>query len=238
MDSGLISILIPAYEMHGFGSKFLEFSLNIIKNQTYKNVEVLVGDQSVNSKIKELCEKWSSEINIRWLKNEPELKCSSTNLNYIAKHINNDSKFIKILFQDDFLYDEMSLEYTVNAFNLNHELKWLASSCCHSKTGLDKYYYMTPYYYDKIYLAEPNSISSPSVISIRSDCYIDFDERLMWLMDVDYYKQLFDKYGLPIILDKTTCINRTWGSQVSNMLSDEIKNSEVNYIKQKYERNT
>jgi hypothetical protein len=64
---------------------------------------------------------------------------------------------------------------------------------------------------------------------------IEFDENLIWLMDVDYYKRLYDKFGFPSICNYITIVNREHQNQVTNTLAtEEIKQKELNYIKQKY----
>jgi hypothetical protein len=80
-----------------------------------------------------------------------------------------------------------------------------------------------------------NTISSPSVITIKNtDEKLYFDEDLIWLMDVEYYKRMYDIYGEPVYLNTVNVVNRTWGNSVSNTLSEEIKNKEVNLIKERY----
>ena len=62
-----------------------------------------------------------------------------------------------------------------------------------------------------------------------------FDESLFWLMDVEYYKRLYDKFGFPSICNYITVVNREHDRRVSNNeATDEIKQKELNYIKQKY----
>jgi hypothetical protein len=75
------------------------------------------------------------------------------------------------------------------------------------------------------------------VVTIKNGCDVEFDINLIWLMDVDYYKKLFIKYGNPIILDDITVVNRMWENQVSNVLTDDIKNKEVVILTKKYETN-
>ncbi len=233
----LLSIVIPCYEMHGYGAGFLNHSFEIINKQTHKNIEIILPDQSKDDSILNVYNQWKDKLNIKYIDNKKAVKkFSSSNLNFSLPHISPDSKYVKFLFQDDFLNDNTSIYETINEFESFPDSKWLASACCHSRTGYDKFNNMIPYYYDKIYLAEPNSISAPSVLTIRNGYVIPFDENLMWLMDVDYYKQLHILYGDPVILNKITCVNRVWEKQVGQTLSENIKNYEYNYVKEKFEK--
>lgn len=232
-----ISIIIPCYEMYGMGSVFLDFLFQSLKNQTFKNFNIIISDNSVDNNIKDLCKSYSPDLEIKYLDNSKQInKTSSTNLNFALDYVDKDIAYIKFLFQDDFLYNESSLQDIFDEFESNSEKNWLISSCCHYSEKFGIFNFMEPYYYDKIYLGEPNSISSPSVLTIKNKNIIKFDENLQWLMDVDYYKMLYLKFGEPIILKKTTCVNRLWENKVDNILNPEIKEFEINYIKNKYKK--
>jgi hypothetical protein len=62
-----------------------------------------------------------------------------------------------------------------------------------------------------------------------------FDENTVWLMDVEYYKRMYDKFGLPSVCNIITVANREHNTQLSKMLSEETKTLELNYIRKKYE---
>ena len=65
----LVSIAIPVYEMNSMGKYFLDISLRNIANQTYKDIQVVISDHSVNSELEELCNLYSEKLNILYLKN-------------------------------------------------------------------------------------------------------------------------------------------------------------------------
>ena len=93
---------------------------------------------------------------------------------------------------------------------------------------------MVPEYNDEIYLGN-NTISSPSVLAIRNKNVLTFDESLSWLMDVDYYKRLFDKYGLPEIVENILVVNRLWDGQIStSQITQDIVDKEVAYMRRKH----
>ena len=223
----MISVCIPAYEMKGMGVEYLEYSFNILYSQTYTNFETIISDHSTSDEIKDLCDQWSQVLNIQYFKNESKRGISSANINNAIKKANGD--IIKILFQDDFLYDEYSLEKQLEYFKGD----WMVTACCHYN-GEEIYKPFYPRYHDNIQYGE-NTISSPSVLMFRNKNDLEFDENLFWLMDVDYYKILYNMFGNPSICNYISIVNREHDNQVSNTLATkERQEQELNYIIQKY----
>lgn len=228
-----ISIAIPAYDMHGVGGKFLDFSLEKIISQTCKNYEVVIADHSLDSQhdVRNICYKWKTlGMNIVYLRNKKDLGNSSANINLAINSASSD--IIKILFQDDFLYNNFALERTINTFTKS-TASWLISACSHTCDGFSFYNNHYPRYHDDIHLGY-NTISSPSVLSIKKHVKERFDTNLIWLMDVEFYKRLYTKYNMPEILQEITVVNRTWDKQLSNVISLTTKDKELNYVKHKY----
>jgi O-methyltransferase len=227
----LVSVAIPCYEMHGRGAEFLDFSLSKIHQQTYKNIEVIISDHSQGDDIENICKKWGNSLDIKYFRNETKRGKSSANLNNAIIHCNGD--LIKILFQDDFLFSETSIEEIVDLFNRNPKSYWLITASEHSDDGFNFKRPFDPHYNENIHLGN-NTISSPSVLTIRNKDVLLLDENLIWLMDCDYYKRLHEKFGEPLILNKINVVNRTWDSQLSNIISEELKKKEYDYVKEKY----
>lgn len=213
--------------MKGKGVEYLEYSFNILYSQTYTDFEIVISDHSISDEIKELCERWGQVLNVQYFRNEYKRGISSANINNAIKNASGD--IIKILFQDDFLYDETSLEKQLECF----KGEWLVTACCHyNGNEIHKPFY--PQYHDQIQYGH-NTISSPSVLMFKNKDIVEFDEELFWLMDVDYYKRMYDKFGSPDICNYITVVNREHENQVSNTLAtEEIKQKELDYIIQKY----
>lgn len=227
MKKPFFTIAIPTYEMYGKGVEFLKFSFEMIKKQTFKDFEVVISDHSKNDDIKVLCNKYLNFFEINYLKNHKNIGSSSSNLNNAI--LNSKGTVIKVLFQDDFLYDEFSLENTATNFDVTVD-KWLVSRCEHTYDGFNFIRDFMPMYNDMIYTGQ-NTISSPSVLSILNDKPFLFDENLINLMDCEYYKRCHDNYGLPKILGKITVVNRIGTHQVTNsILTNEIREKELDYV--------
>ena len=234
MDSNHItkvSVCIPTYEMKGKGVEYLNHSLQILSKQTFTDFEVVISDQSENDEIEELCKQWSSSLNIKHTYYREGARRSSSNINNAIKNANSD--IIKILFQDDFLYDSQSLETELVHFLGNHN-HWLITACCHTKDGVNLINPFYPKYNDEIHYGN-NTVSSPSVLMMSKESFLEFDENLFWLMDVEYYKRMFDSWGLPSICNYTTVVNREHENQVSNIyVNDEVRRKELQYVTEKY----
>ena len=61
----LVSICIPCYEMNGKGVEFLNYSFEILKNQSYKNFEIIISDNSKSDVIENLCKNWNDKLNLQ-----------------------------------------------------------------------------------------------------------------------------------------------------------------------------
>jgi len=226
------SIAIPTYEMDGKGVEYLDFSLNIIKSQSFSDFEVIISDHSSDDYIEKLCNNWSSLLDIKYFRNKIDIGSSSSNVNNAISKSSGD--WIKILFQDDFLYDVDSLKNTHDHILQNIDRKWFVSKCQHSNDGTTFYRENTPYWNDKMIFGN-NTISSPSVLTIKNDDdKLFFDKDYIWLMDCDYYQRCFNKFNLPSIIPFVTIVNRTWKNQLTNKISSEIKNNEHIHILRKY----
>jgi len=123
-----VSVCIPTYEVNGKGVEYLNHSLTLLQKQTYQDFEVIVSDHSINDDIKKLCDDWKSRLDIQYVANDYGRGSISCNTNVAIKHAKGE--VIKILFQDDFLYDEQSLEIQLVHLLGNHN-QWLVTACCH-----------------------------------------------------------------------------------------------------------
>lgn len=223
-----ISVVIPCYEMNDMGHIFLAQSLDKLVAQEFKDFEVIISDNSNNSLIENLCKEYSNKLDIKYFKNS--IRGSSANTNNGIRHAKGE--LIKFLFQDDFLLNEYSLK--IIDVNFKPEDNWLITACETSFDGVTLIRPFYPMYNDAIHLGN-NTISSPSVLTIRNKEPLMFDEKSMWLMDVDYYKRLYDKYGEPKIIDTIAVVNRIGSHQVSNsQITDNIIKFEYEYMKKKH----
>ena len=228
------SICIPVWEQHGFGLQYLKDLIHSIEIQTFQNFKIIVSDHSRNDEIFEflvgLYNK-NNRISIRHNWYCENYGNGVANLNNALKMANGE--IIKIMFQDDFMFDRRCLEKFNEAFQ-NEETKWAVCGCNHTRDGLNFERFMVPSWNDKL-LEGVNTISSPSVLAFRNENVEMFDENLTMLMDVEYYYRLGQRYGLPNVIEDCLVTNRCHENQISSRYSGNL-GEEIKYCKEKYEK--
>lgn len=223
----MISICVPTYEMNGKAKELLTRSFEMIKKQTYKNFEVIISDNSKDDVVKNLCEDPKySDLNIKYIRN-PKIGMAA-NTNEAIKQARGE--LIKILYMDDYLAHIGSLEEMV----VNFKGYWLVTGCEHDD-GIKRYNKHYPTYNKKIYRGK-NTIGSPSVLAIKNEDPLLFDENMTWLLDCDYYERMHETFGEPVILNTINVIIGTGKFQTTHILPNFIKIKEHLYMIKKYKR--
>ena len=118
MNSKKVSICIPVFECQGSasgrkGEEYLSHLLASIKKQTYKNIEVIISDHSVDDSLMKLWQIWKEDTGIDsiYVSNSNNRGSSESNLNNAISLAEGD--FIKPMYQDDFFHSENALELMV-----------------------------------------------------------------------------------------------------------------------------
>jgi hypothetical protein len=226
-----ISIAIPTYEMHGLGKKFLKFSFDILVKQTFKDFDVVISDHSKTNDIEDLCKEYKNVLDIKYFRNENKRGNSPSNTNNAITHAT--GKLIKILFQDDFLFSTTALAEIVDAFDLTKD-SWLLTACESSRDGVTFFRPLFPQYNNRTHFGK-NQIGPPSVLTIKNESPLLFDENLVWRMDGDYYTRCYNKFGAPKILNKINVVSRIGSHQISSTRTEEdLQDKEFIYILTKY----
>lgn len=106
----LVSILIPTYNR----PKYFRLALDSALNQTYQNIEIIVGDDSTNNETEELIRKYylKKYSNIKYYHNEKNLGQFDNDIKLfdMAK-----GKYINFLMDDD-AFEETKIEKMMNYF--------------------------------------------------------------------------------------------------------------------------
>lgn len=229
-----ISVAIPTYEYYGRGVEFLDDLLRTISGQTLKDVEVVISDHSITDDIQNFCNKNIYDLNIKYIKNNEDIgnPCSNTNV-----AIDNCSgEIIKILLQDDFLYDTEALELIYTEL-MSSEKEWLVCGAIHTRDDGNTFFNpMYPRWSEYMIMEnENNYIGSPSVLAFKNKVELRFDPKVAMLMDIDFYYNMNLNYGHPIYYNNILIGNRvrdtqTWKERIN---SDDVE-KEFNYCHQKY----
>ena len=153
----------------------------------------------------------------------------------MAKNTNSAIKcskgeLIKVLYMDDYLRHPHALQDIVDGFSG----QWLVTGCEHDdgKKWFNPHY---PTWNDNIQTV--NTIGSPSVLTIKNDNPLLFDETMTWMLDGDYYRRMYDRFGPPTILNTLNVIIGIHEGQTTNLLSDELKAREHTYMLKKHHEN-
>lgn len=225
------SIAIPTYGYGGKGAEFLDDNFRILSEQTFKDFEVVISDHSIDDTILDVVRKWQMFLDIKYVRNEHGRGIISPNINNAMKLCN--GKWIKVLFQDDFLYDQDSLKIQNYTLMTKPYTKWLMTKFYHSNDGKTFYRLYHPVWNDFIWTGN-NTMGCPSGMTIRNEDIIFFDEGLNWLMDCDYYQKMFQLHGQPEILNTPTVVNRTWGNRLTDTIGQELKDKEFRMLTERY----
>jgi glycosyltransferase involved in cell wall biosynthesis len=207
-----LSVAIPTSDMKN-KEYFLETCLDSLWNQKFQNFEIVVTDNSDDDTLKEICEYYGG---IKYFKNPN--KGMAQNTNEAIKR--STGELIKILYMDDHLRNEQALQSIVEAFR-DHWLITAADNNPHPRYTMD-------------IETGNNKLGSPSALTIRNVDPLLFDENLTWLLDCDYYKRMYLKYGPPTVLNKVGVVIGVGPHQATYNITDERKQWEVEYLKKKY----
>ena len=215
-----LTVAIPTHDMRD-KEFFLRRCLDSLWTQTLQDFEIVVSDNSDDDILGDVCGFYGG---INYFQNPRKGMAQNTNEAIKAS----SGSLIKILYMDDFLAHPDSLQKIWDKFD-GH---WLVSGCEHSYDGDVRFRPHRPIWNDNIQIE--NTIGSPSVLTIKNEEPLLFDEEMQWLLDADYYRRCYDKWGLPTILkDINVCIG-IGEHQLTNLMGDERKQQEVDYITKKY----
>jgi glycosyltransferase involved in cell wall biosynthesis len=181
-----VSICIPTYQQ---ANKLL-ILFRSIEEQSFRDFEVIVTDDSIDNLVEELC---MSEFNfsIQYHRNSPS-KGSPENWNTaisLAK-----GEWIKLIHHDDYFYNAKSLATFVEESDRFPETRYFycRSSILDTNSGNQYSYSVDPLIANRIsefsaYLFPKNIIGSPSTTFFKREINVFYDNSLIWLVDVEYY---------------------------------------------------
>lgn len=222
-----ISIVIPTYECYGRGVEFVERGVKSALRQTHKDYEIIISDQSNDDKIEKYC--LSLNNIVRYYRNPNDRGSSSANLNNAISYATGE--IIKPLFMDDYFGKDTALSVINEKFVEGS--KWLACGCTtQDDRGIRRWDNFVPKWNDQIIFGH-NTISGPSVIAYLK-CDIKWDERLVWLMDCKFYQDMFERFGLPDIIDTSLIINFLHDKQYTKTMSEARQKSEEFLMRSEY----
>ncbi len=208
-----ISICIGTYNrIH-----YLKRLLDSIAIQKYKNLEVIITDDSSNDSIEQYVKTLSVSFPLEYIRNKEAL---GTPKNWTAGMEYASGRWIKVMHDDDFFSSADSLSAFASAIDDHKEIIF---------SGYNAYFETTNHYQNKtiqkgafkkiiknpfLLLAE-NKIGNPSVVLFKNNFNTWYNPSYKWLVDIEGYIRM---------LQTTTCgyidkplINMSYNdSQVTN----------------------
>src|SRR5215831_18279500 len=183
----LISICIPAYKR----TDFLKRLLDSVAIQTFRDFEVIITDDSNDNSVSELCRQYQERFPLKYIKNANALG-TPENWNEAVRHA--QGVWTKIMHDDDWFYNEHSLEKYMAAVRNNPEASFFFSAYQNVwvESGKTAFVYASQYRLNKLQktpvtLFSTNIIGPPSVTLYRHNTSYYFDSQLKWLVDIDFY---------------------------------------------------
>lgn len=235
------SIAIPAHDRGENGPIWMKELLESIKAQTFRDLEIVVSDQSKNDNIMDVCQEYSDDFDFKYVRYQGSVPCE--NINVALDEC--EGEIIKIMFSDDIFVNENSLEIIDNEYKKSN-CKWAFSGFCGTRDGKTFYDERTPRWTDYM-LEGRNFLSSPSVVSFLGSCKQHFDENLKLLLDTDFYHRMRWENGMPHIIEEVLVANRDHDNRISSHQTSQydaviehpegnwlINRAEYHYIQNKY----
>lgn len=200
-----VSVVVPIHKKMQNGDYFLWRLTQSLMRQTFKNYELVIVQEG--------------------------LMAENTNAGLKKA----TGELIKILYLDDYFAHENALKEIVDNFTPTDQ--WLATGCLHQSTEEDSYEDPhSPHYpeYTKDIHTGNNRIGSPSVITIRNQGHMLFDENLSFLLDCDLYRRYHDTYGAPKLVNDLNVVIGIGAHQTSAQITKAEINKEYHYLMKKY----
>lgn len=229
-----VSVVVPTFEYYGRGVEFLDDMFRTISQQTIKDVEVVVSDHSVENDIEEYCKFNEYELNINYIRNTIDRGNPCSNVNVAID--NSSGEIIKVLMQDDFLYDTEAFEKMYNSLSESNSY-WLVCGAIHTRDDGNTFF--NPMYpkWSEYMILEPgnNFLGSPSNVAFKKEVNLRFDPKTAMLMDVDFYYNMMLNYGHPVYINDILIGNRVRDTQTwKERITDDEVQKEFEYCHTKY----
>ncbi|WP_207494252.1 glycosyltransferase family 2 protein [Aridibaculum aurantiacum] len=188
-----ISICIPAYKR----LEYLSQLLVSISQQTFKDFEVVITDDSADASVGEFLATFECAFSIIYIKN-PVALGTPENWNEAIRHANGE--WIKLMHDDDWFASNDSLERFVSLAKENPKATFLFSGSSFIRKG-DKFggvhiskWQAGLLQKDPTNLYYENFIGPPSVMMHRNTKDVWYDKEMKWLVDIDFYMRYLQRY--------------------------------------------
>jgi glycosyltransferase involved in cell wall biosynthesis len=185
MNEITISICIPAYKRVNYLKRLIE-SIII---QDYTDFEVIISDDSDDDSVSNLVNDYSGKINIRYFKNEKSVGFSG-NVNFAISKAK--GQWIKLICDDDWFASADSLSQFAEVIKDGNQFIFSAYTNCYEDTTRKTEIFLPTRVKNRIIqhpelLFAGNVIGPPSVTMLSRSIVEQYDEKLKWFVDLEFY---------------------------------------------------
>lgn len=233
----LLSILIPCYNNKTGLMRILK-PLTRLKHSTLVQLEVIVGDDSAYSLINHdqyLAIKQSIPF-FQYFWNSPSLGAVN-NWNYLLSAAT--GKYSWLCHHDEYLSDaDSGIDLLLSTISFDNSdifiLPLLKTFCigslkfvqCHTPPRI----ILRLFTKSTALLFHINPLGPPSVLIVRSSFNANYDQHLKWLVDVEYYYQLFSKPNVKICFVRTPLYiisDQAWAGSITKDLAPHLRSIKI-----------
>ena len=185
LSSPLFSICIPSYNH----PELVERALQSIIIQDYKNIEVIVSDDTPDNRVKDLVSSYSPKLNLIYNQNRTPLGSPE---NWNKALADAKGEFIMLLHHDDWLDSPSIISTCVRQLEQNSACSILfgKSMALEKKQNVSRAYIHSFYDYP-FKLIINNIIGPPSNVVMRKKVFERYNLVYKWLVDLEFYIRLF-----------------------------------------------
>jgi hypothetical protein len=191
------TILVPVYDPISSEKFRLQRLIDSIVSQKSTPQKVIFSANHKLDYFKNITEKLSEVTEIDFRMNSST--SAASNLNQLM--IGVTTSFTKFMFQDDFFTDPHSLSEMMETLEKSKRT-WVASGCSH-------YYEEDPSRVRNIrpkfsrgLIKGKNTIGAPSVIAVKTENLLPFNEEMVYMFDCEWYLRMKHKFGFPVLVKK------------------------------------
>lgn len=190
-----VSICIPAYRQ----VEFLRGTLLSIARQDFQDFELIVSDDSPDDSVRNLLAEFDFGERLRYVRNTPALG-SPENWNAAMRLARGE--YVKVQHHDDRFAGPDALGRFVQLLDANPNADFGFSACLveHVDSGLQRIHRPTEQQLADLRsspaaLFNGNWVGAPSATIVRNGLGLEYDRRMKWLVDMDYYYRVLMHNG-------------------------------------------
>ncbi len=190
-----VSICIPAYRQ----VEYLSETLQSLLTQDFQDFEVIVTDDSPDDSVRDLLARFDFDERLHYVHNSPALG-SPENWNAALRLA--QGEYVKILHHDDHFIRPDALRLFVKLLDdaPHADFGFCATLVNHVDVGIQRIHcasnrQLADLAKDPASLFVGNCIGAPSATICRRSASLDYDRRMKWLVDIDYYYRMLMNNG-------------------------------------------